>query len=63
MSEQQQGDAVPASTPLAIDDLARLENAAPVHDADELAAEIWDSEEELDDFLVDLQASRRASLT
>ncbi len=63
VSEQQQGDAVSASTPLAIDDLARLENATPVHDADELAAEIWDSEEELDDFLVDLRASRRASLT
>ena len=63
VSEQQQGDAVSASTPLAIDDLARLENAAPVHDADELAAEIWDSDEELDDFLVDLRASRRSSLT
>ena len=63
VSEQQQGDAVPASTPLAIDDLARLENATPVHGADELAAEIWDSDEELDDFLVDLRASRRSSLT
>ena len=63
VSEQQQGDAVSASTPLAIDDLARLENATPVHGADELAAEIWDSDEELDDFLVDLRASRRSSLT
>jgi len=42
-ASEQQGEAVPASTPLAIDGLARLENAAPVHDADELAAEIWDS--------------------
>ncbi len=42
VSEQQE-NAVPASTPLAIDELARLENAAPVHDADELATEIWDS--------------------
>ena len=32
-------------------------------EANELATEIWDSDEELDDFLVDLRASRRSSLT
>lgn len=52
-----------AGAPLKIDDLARIENAAPVHDIDELAAEIWESDEELDDFLLDLRMSRRASLT
>ncbi|MGH9223745.1 MAG: hypothetical protein ACRD2W_08145 [Acidimicrobiales bacterium] len=63
MSDHQPDDAMAAGAPLKIDDLARIENAAPVHDIDELAAEIWESDEELDDFLLDLRMSRRASLT
>ncbi|MCA1704021.1 MAG: hypothetical protein LC808_12450 [Actinobacteria bacterium] len=62
MSEQRRDEPLAAVAPLAIDDLARIENAAPVRDTDELVAEIWDSDEELDDFLIDLRASRRASL-
>jgi hypothetical protein len=63
MSEQPSEVPIVPSTPLAIDELARLENAAPVDDVRELAADIWDSDEELDAFLADLRASRRASLS
>jgi hypothetical protein len=51
------------STPLTIDDLARIENATPVRDVRELMADIWETEEEMDAFLADLRASRRASLS
>ena len=63
MSEQQRGDASVPSTPMTIDELARLQNAAPVTDVHELAAEIWESDDELDAFLADLRASRNASLS
>ncbi len=48
---------------MTIDELARLQNAAPVTDVHELAAEIWESDDELDAFLADLRASRNASLS
>ena len=51
------------STPLSIDQLAQLQNTAPVRDVSELGADIWDSDEELDAFLADLRASRHASLS
>ena len=45
-----------------MDELARHQNAAVVQETAELAAEIWDSDEELDEFHADLRASRNASL-
>jgi hypothetical protein len=62
MSEQPRVPIVP-STRLTIDELARLEHTTPVGDVRELAADIWETEEELDAFLADLRASRRASLS
>jgi hypothetical protein len=45
-----------------IEDLARAQHAEPVADPAELAADIWESDAELEAFLADLRASRNASL-
>lgn len=45
-----------------IDQLARLQGAVETRDPKELAADVWDSDEELDAFLADLRSSRGASL-
>jgi hypothetical protein len=45
-----------------IEDLARAQDAQVVTDVDELAADIWESDAELDAFLADLRASRDSSL-
>ena len=47
---------------LSLADLARLQAAEPVNDPKELFAPVWDSDEELDEFLADLGASRSASV-
>jgi hypothetical protein len=46
---------------MSLAELARRHNARPVHDPNELAADIWASDAELDDFLSDLRASRNTS--
>jgi hypothetical protein len=46
---------------LTLDELAQRCHAAPIGDANELAADIWESDEELDAFLADLRVSRDAS--
>jgi hypothetical protein len=45
-----------------IDDLARAQHAEPVADPEELAADIWQTNAELEEFLADLRAGRNASL-
>lgn len=63
VSEKREETRAPmASTSLVIDELARLQHAQEVHGAEELAADIWESDEELDAFLADLRACRNASL-
>jgi hypothetical protein len=51
-----------ADRPVTIEDLARAQHAGPVADPGELAADIWESDAELEEFLADLRASRNASL-
>jgi hypothetical protein len=46
-----------------LDELARDQHATPVRDIAELRADVWDSDEELDEFLADWRASRDASLS
>ena len=46
----------------AIEDLARARHAEPVTDPEELAADIWESDAELEAFLADLRPARNASL-
>jgi len=45
-----------------IEDLARAQHAEPVADPADLAADIWESDEEFEAFLADLRAARNASL-
>lgn len=62
MSEQRHEPNESTWSARTIEDLARAQHAVAVNDPNELAAEIWESDEELDAFLVDLRASRNASL-
>ncbi len=51
-----------ADRTVTIEDLARAQHAEPVADPAELAADIWESDAELQGFLADLRPSRNASL-
>ena len=62
VSEAHQEPEPIADRPVTIEDLARDQHAEPVADPGELAADIWESDAELEDFLADLRASRNASL-
>lgn len=62
MSEQHDENVIAASRTLTIIDLARLQEAVEVHGLGELAADIWESDEELNEFLADLRSSRHSSL-
>ena len=46
---------------LAIDDLARVQNVRPLERAEDLEAPIWQSDEELEQFLADVYAARTPS--
>ena len=61
VSEQPREPVPSPAAAMSIEELARAQGAAPVLDAHELAADIWESDEELDAFLADLRASRDAS--
>jgi hypothetical protein len=52
----------PTVGPSTIEELARIQHAQPVAGPDDLVADIWESDEELDAFLADLRAARNASL-
>ena len=58
MSEQPATEVVPA-----LEQLARDQHARPVTDIAELRADVWSSDEELEQFLADWRASRDASLS
>jgi hypothetical protein len=58
VSEQSAGEGVSI-----LEELAREQHARPVRDIEELRADLWSSDEEFDEFLVDWRASRDASLS
>ncbi|MGH9151115.1 MAG: hypothetical protein ACRD03_01640 [Acidimicrobiales bacterium] len=62
MSEHQHDVPAAGGARLTIADLARQQRAQEVGDPKELAADVWESDEELDSFLADLRASRNASI-
>ena len=62
MSQAHQEPEPMGGQPATIEDLARAQHAEPVEDPGELAADIWESDAELEAFLADLRASRNASL-
>jgi predicted ABC-type ATPase len=45
---------------LSLEELARTQHAQTLTDPDQLAADIWESDEELEAFLQDLRAARNA---
>jgi hypothetical protein len=47
--------------PLSPDVLARVQNIRPLERAEDLIAPIWESGEELEQFLADVYAARRAA--
>jgi hypothetical protein len=49
-------------TPLTLDALARQQGVQPIVSADELRADIWESDEELDAFLAEVRRARDADL-
>lgn len=61
VSDQPREPELSPAAAMTVDELARAQGAAPVLDANELAADIWESDEELGAFLADLRASRDAS--
>ncbi|HEY1324791.1 MAG TPA: helix-turn-helix transcriptional regulator [Streptosporangiaceae bacterium] len=48
--------------PAPIEDLARAQHALPVHDPVELGGDIWESDDELTEFLADLRIIRTLAL-
>lgn len=60
VSESREPVSCPPAPGLTLDELAARSDTRPVADASELAADIWDSDEELDAFLVDIRSSREA---
>ncbi len=58
MSEQPATEA-----PSALEQLARDQHARPVTDIAELRADVWPSDEELEQFLADWRTSRDTSLS
>jgi len=62
VSEQHREAPTPSTKSLTIAELALLQPTGPVQDPKELAADIWESDEELEEFLADLRGCRNASL-
>lgn len=62
VSESRHPAQKPPAGALGLEELATLAGARPLADASELLANIWESDEELDAFLVDVQQSRSTSV-
>jgi len=50
---------LPGSRPVTVHELAREQGVRPVRSLDEMRAELWESDEELDEFLADVRAARQ----
>lgn len=53
---------LPGPPPVSIDQLAREQGVRPVQPGDDMSADLWDSAEELQEFLADVHASRQADV-
>lgn len=63
MSEHDHDEpALASGTGLRLEDLAEQQLAQVIEDLEDLKADVWASDEELDAFLADLRASRDASV-
>jgi hypothetical protein len=50
---------LPGPPPVSIEELARQEGVRPVRSFDDMRADVWNTDEELDEFLADVRASRQ----
>jgi hypothetical protein len=53
---------LPDARTVSVEELARQQGVKPVESLDDMRADVWDSDEELDEFLADVRASRQADL-
>jgi len=53
---------LPGTRSVSVEELARLQGVGPVESVDDMQADLWDSDAELERFLVDVRASRQADL-
>jgi hypothetical protein len=53
---------LPGARSVSVEELARQQGVQPVESLDDMRADVWDSDEELDEFLADVRASRQAGL-
>jgi hypothetical protein len=60
VSHRREEPSIATSMQMTIDDLARAQHAEAIRDPEELSTDIWESDEELDEFLADLRSSRDA---
>ena len=47
---------------MTLDELAAAQGVVPLFSLDDLAADLWESDDELNSFLADIRRSRHASL-
>ena len=53
---------LPGSRPLSVDELARQQGVRPVRSLDDMRADLWDTDEDLDRFLAEVRAARQDDL-
>ena len=53
---------LPGARTVSVEELARQQGVSPVTSVEDMQADLWDSDEELDAFLADVRASRQADL-
>jgi hypothetical protein len=53
---------LPGAPSVSVEELARQQGVRPVRSFDAMRVDLWDSDEEFDEFLADLRASRQADL-
>ena len=63
MSGEAFHDRLPPRRSRTLDELAANQHVAPVDSLDELATDLWDSDEELDAFIEDVHRSRHSIIT
>ena len=61
VSEQSDNAGV-VSVPATAHGFARLATSSPVENTDELLADVWDDDKEIEDFLADVRMSRNSSV-
>lgn len=55
-------DLLPGPRHVSAEELARQQGVRPIKSADDLRADLFESDDELDEFLADVHASRQANL-